>query len=212
MKLFPIILGCVFGITASYSFIQASWTAPTSTPPFGNAQGPLTIGPTVEGKSGPLVVTTLGASTEMRSDLYCDALGGNCLNRALGGGGGITQLQAGYGITLSPSTITSSGTIAANLGVLQRRVSGSCPAGQAVRAVNADGTVVCQTIATGGSNCFYKDVAYAPGYSCFVMAYSSPACSLGGTNHAYMRCGTNGQWAYTTFTCTRSSPTPPSCP
>ncbi len=66
----------------------------------------------------------------------------------VGGTGTVTQLNQGTGITLSPSPIVGSGTIAADSTYLQRRVSG-CGVGNAIQSVGADGTPTC--VSTGGS-------------------------------------------------------------
>jgi hypothetical protein len=67
-----------------------------------------------------------------------------------GAGGGITSLAPGAGIVLSPNPITTTGTIAADAGYLQRRVTPGCAAGSSIRTINADGSVVCQLDTIGG--------------------------------------------------------------
>jgi hypothetical protein len=54
-----------------------------------------------------------------------------------------TRYSAGAGLALAGTTFS------ADTGYLQRRISGSCPSGKAVRAVQADGTVQCESVAGG---------------------------------------------------------------
>ena len=55
---------------------------------------------------------------------------GSCLDVA-SGGGTVTSLSQGTGITLSANPITTTGSIAADTAYLQRRVSGTWPPGRA---------------------------------------------------------------------------------
>ncbi|HOU12792.1 MAG TPA: hypothetical protein PKZ84_06720 [Anaerolineae bacterium] len=58
-------------------------------------------------------------------------------------GGDITAVTASTGLTGGGTT--GSVTLAADTTYLQRRVSASCVAGSSIRAINADGTVLCET-------------------------------------------------------------------
>jgi len=79
-----------------------------------------------------------------------------CAADLTGGGGGVTSITAGTGLT--GGTITTTGTLAADTAYLQRRVNGSCPAGSSIRTIAADGTVTCETddIGTGPANAFVQ--------------------------------------------------------
>ena len=65
-------------------------------------------------------------------------------------GGTVTSLSQGSGIVLNPNPIIATGTIMADTAYLQRRVSGSCIVGASIRAIAADGTVVCQADTNSG--------------------------------------------------------------
>lgn len=63
------------------------------------------------------------------------------------GNGDITAVNAGTG--LSGGGTSGNVTLSANTSYLQRRVSGTCPAGSSIRVINSDGSVSCETDDTG---------------------------------------------------------------
>ena len=71
-----------------------------------------------------------------------------------GGTGTVTSVGTGAGLTGGP--ITTAGTIAADTTYLQRRIAAACPAGSSIRAVNLDGTVVCEADDGGPANAFVQ--------------------------------------------------------
>jgi hypothetical protein len=73
-----------------------------------------------------------------------------------GGGGTVTSVNQGTGITLTPSPITTSGSIAVNTAVIQARVVGTCAVGNYVRAIAADGSVTCGADASGPANAYVQ--------------------------------------------------------
>lgn len=185
-----------------YNFMSAQWSGPTASAPNNNTSAPINISANYQAKLGDL------GAVRMRAGQYCDAAGLNCLTTtAMGGGGGITSLTSGTGIIMNPSIITSSGTVSVDTNYVQRRVSGVCPAGQAIRQVNVDGTVVCQAAA---NSCLWKGQSYSQGARCRT---GSLTCTVSGSSgYTFQECNANGTWSYSSTGCSFGNGNLTSCP
>ena len=67
-----------------------------------------------------------------------------------GGGGTVKKVEAGFGIVGGP--ITTEGVLGINSAVIQKRITATCSAGEAIRVVTEEGTVTCEPVGgVGGS-------------------------------------------------------------
>lgn len=70
-----IIVGCLM-VSVYLQSVRAQ--SPTAAPPQNNLSAPINVGTTTQVKPGDLVLSTLAAFNQVRSNRYCDALGNNC--------------------------------------------------------------------------------------------------------------------------------------
>ncbi len=129
------ILGVTFGIfLAGYAVF--AFISPTLAPPAGNIAEPLNVGPSDQTKTGGMLQVF-----------------GLWVNQSLGVAGGATfggtlNLQGNKIINVgAPSLagdVATKGFVDNQTSGLQKKVSGSCPSGQIIRVINADGSVSCE--------------------------------------------------------------------
>ena len=213
----PKIVSLIFAILVicfAIAFYVVAWEEPGSAPPGDNVSAPLNVSSDQQIKSGSLRlggltvdndtwlatsagnvgIGTTSPSQKLDVDGYIKGrtglcIGNDCRSSWPSGGGGVTSLSAGTGITLNPNPITSTGTISANTTYLQRRVSGTCASNQAIRVINSNGSVTCVNLPSSAI-CTWSGVTYSTGAEC---------CAGG---HKY-QCGSDGAWV-DLWTCTTS--------
>ncbi len=129
-----------------------------------------------------------------------NASGWSCVS-ITSGSSGVSSVTGASGSGIISSPTTGAVSLSADSSILQKRITGSCASGQAIRSVSDQGVVTCQAIAP--IYCTYDGRTYSPGVKCNV---GSGACG-GGYSITVNTCQGDGSWYVST-----ESPTGSNCP
>lgn len=148
------IAGLLIGVTAS---AQSAWTNPSATPPSGNADAPLNVGSTAQGKTGALSI----GKASPTSGVAMDVVGNVAVNT-----GGLTvgrsTPSSGIALDINGSSVINT------IGVFNLVVATGTPAaGKVLTSVDSAGTAAWQapaaaTIPTPTFFTYYGDM---PGWN-----------------------------------------------
>ena len=139
----------IFMVCFVLAFYAMGWTEPTQAPPGGNVDVPINIGAIGQTKAGALVVSggfeSTGSALLAIQALTKVGIGTDSPTEKLHVVG---DVYAHNGDDCQRNPITGAVTC---LGSTQERVSQECVEGSAIRVINEDGTVECETDLVGGS-------------------------------------------------------------
>jgi hypothetical protein len=180
---FILIVAVVF--LMGYSFMSASWTAAPANPPNNNAEAPITVSDTAQTKDGRLNLRS-GSSLAVATTGIMFRTNGTAW----------ANIQIAAAEMRSPQYCDASGNNCFDTDTIDQFVqSRTCPTGQFMRGVNADGTLVCAVAATNPPAATCR-VEYKTVGGCYT---SSPNLSCGagwtkiGVRTTGASCSTNGQ-------------------
>ncbi|MFM2339920.1 MAG: hypothetical protein RLZZ360_556 [Candidatus Parcubacteria bacterium] len=160
----------VFALLA-YNFLGAAWTPAPATPPNNNTAAPVDVSGVTQTKTGNIVANIFAATNQMRSNLYCDALGRGCFSTTT-----IANLTPAAPQSLTCRNVTSA--LSANVTGGPGNITASCGPNE---EVTGGGCVdSCAGVTTG--NCSTKTVISS------VPNANGWACTTGNRAQATARC------------------------
>jgi hypothetical protein len=221
-------IGVIIGASA-LSVLAANWTAPTATPPHENVAAPINVGDLLQEKLGSLIVkglnvkgnmvisTTTGSGTTGKVLTAADDLGTvkwATLSGGSGGGGAVSSVTAGTGISVAPTTgavvVTNTGVTSLNSATGTMRIisgtgisvtrsgnditislAGSLPPTGGWYVMSLPGSMTCNSLCSGLGMIPARDPVRDPGDQTGAVCKSGESGYNyeGGYSNGYYTCG-----------------------